>query len=147
EPLEKLYGPLPELAADHAKYLEGRGTSARAQAVLQQRFRAPGIARKRCPHEVADLARQAQEAHARRDDQLAVDLWSRCSVLEPDEPNLLLALRRAQLAVGDRGGAHETEGRALAHPKISSSQRAQLLTEAGDAAWKEGDDALARQRW
>ena len=147
EPIEQVYGPLPALAEGHAKYLEGRGAPARVQALLGQRFRAPGIVRRRCPHEVADLTRQANEALAGTDAARAVELWRKCAALEPDDPNLLLGLRRAQLAAKDPTGAREAEEAALAHPKLGPAQRAQLLIEAGDAAWKAGDAATAKGRY
>src|SRR5207302_9013002 len=70
-----------------------------------------------------------------------------CVALEPDDPNLLLAQRRAQLAAKDSGGARATEERALSHPKLGAAQRAQLLVEAGDQAFRAGDTSLARVRY
>src|SRR5437016_10278829 len=96
ERLDAVYGPLEPLAAEHGKFLDARAVSPRARALLEQRFRAPGIARKRCPHEVAGLSREAQLALTGRDPQRAVALLQKCVALEPDDPNLIVALRRAQ---------------------------------------------------
>jgi len=115
-----------------------------ARALASQRFSAPSIVRKRCPHEVAALQREAKGA---RDPASAAALWSRCTALEPDDPALLLALRRSQVAAKDFAAAQATEAKALAHPKLSQPLRAQLLTDSGDAAWKAGDAALALQRF
>jgi hypothetical protein len=147
EPLAQVYGPLEPLAEEHGKYLAAQGASARAQALLAQRFRAPGIVRRSCPHEVALLAARAREAQGRSDPQRAVELWRRCAALEPDDPEPLLGLRRTQLAARDFASAQRTEEQLLAHAKLGSSQRASLLVEAGDAALKAGDPARARFRW
>ena len=116
----------------------------RAVALVQQRFAAPGIVHRPCPHEVAELERDAQ---LEQDPQAAVRLWSRCAQLEPDDPRLLLQLRRAQLRSGDAADALETERRAMSHPKLSQPLRATLLTESGDQAWRKGDVAAARARY
>jgi tetratricopeptide (TPR) repeat protein len=78
---------------------------------------------------------------------MAEELWSRCVQLEPDDPEHLVQLRRAQLRAGDIRGAEETERRALAHPKLSQPLRAALLTESGDARWRAGDAAGAREQF
>src|SRR6266851_6136853 len=135
---------LDGLASAYAAFLDTVPSHPRAVALAQQRFTAPGIVHRPCPHEVAELERQAQRA---TDPRLAVRLWSRCAQLEPDDPRLLLHLRRAQLRAGDLAGASETERRALAHPKLSQPLRAALLTESGDAAWRTGDAATARARY
>ena len=138
--------PLPDvekLAADHARFLDAMPLPARAEALEAQRFRAPGIVRKRCPHEVAELSREAVHAEPSR----AVELWGRCARMEPDDPNLLLGLRRAQLAAGRPDEARATEERALSHPKLGMPQRAQLLVEAGDQAWEANDEAAALARY
>ncbi len=135
---------LDRLASAYAAFLDTVPSHPRAAALAQQRFAAPGIVHRPCPHEVAELERQAQRA---TDPRLAAQLWSRCAQLEPDDPRLLLQLRRAQLRAGDLAGASETERRALAHPKLSQPLRAALLTESGDAAWRTGDAAAARARY
>jgi hypothetical protein len=67
--------------------------------------------------------------------------------MEPGDPALLVALRRAQLAAKDPAAAEATEAKALAHPKLSAPLRAQLLTDSGDAAWKTGDVSKAYARY
>jgi hypothetical protein len=135
---------LDALAAAYAAFLDTVPSQPRAVALAQQRFAAPGIVHRPCPHEVAELEREARRAS---DPRTAVRLWSRCVQLEPDDPGLLLQLRRAQLRAGDEASAMETEGRALAHPKLSQPLRAALLVESGDAAWRKGDGAAARERY
>jgi len=135
---------LAALSAEHVKFLESLREPERAMALASQRFSAPAIVRKRCPHEVAALQREAQGA---RDPASAAALWSRCTALEPDDPALLLALRRAQVAANDFAAAQTTEAKALAHPKLSQPLHAQLLADSGDTAWKAGDAALALQRF
>ncbi len=135
---------LPELAAAHAKFLESLREPARAVALASLRFAAPAIVRKRCPHEVAALQREAQAA---ADPSTAAALWSRCSALEPDDPALLVALRRSQVAAKQMAAAQRTEAKALAHPKLSKPLRAQLLTDAGDTAWRAGDVVAALIRF
>ena len=135
---------LAPLAAEHLKFLEGLREPQRAVDLAAQRFSAPAIVRKRCAHEVAELQRQAS---AERDPATAAALWSRCTALEPDDPALLLALRRTQVAAGDFAAARETEAKALAHPKLSRPLRAQLLTESGDDAWKQGEAGAAAARY
>ena len=132
---------LDRLASAYAAFLDTVPSHPRAAALAQQRFAAPGIVHRPCPHEVAELERQAQRA---TDPRLAAQLWSRCAQLEPDDPRLLLQLRRAQLRAGDLAGSSETERRALAHPKLSQPLRAALLTESGDAAWRSAAAARAR---
>jgi tetratricopeptide (TPR) repeat protein len=132
------------LASGYAAFLDTIPSQPRAVALAEQRFAAPGIVRRSCPHEVAELERQAQRA---ADPRVAVQLWSRCVQLEPDDPRLLLQLRRAQLRAGDEAAALETERRAFAHPKLSQPLRAALLVESGDAAWRKGDGAAARERY
>jgi tetratricopeptide (TPR) repeat protein len=116
----------------------------RAVALASQRFSAPSIGRRTCAHEVAGLTQEARDA---RDPVTAALLWTKCTNLEPDDPALLVQLRRAQVAAGDLPAAQETEARALAHPKLSQPLRAQLLTEAGDAAWRAGNAAAAQQKF
>src|SRR5581483_6056603 len=87
EPLE-----VAPLLPEYFKFLDGLKEPARAVALASQRYAAPGIVRKRCPHEVATLQRQAQAA---RDPQSAAELWARCTSLEPDDPSLLASLARA----------------------------------------------------
>ncbi len=132
---------LDRLASAYAAFLDTVPSHPRAAALAQQLFAAPGIVHRPCPHEVAELERQAQRA---TDPRLAAQLWSRCAQLEPDDPRLLLQLRRAQLRAGDLAGSSETERRALAHPKLSQPLRAALLTESGDAAWRSAAAARAR---
>ena len=132
-------GDLPALAAEHARFLDRLPRNARAVALLEQRFAAPAIVRKRCAHEVAGLLREAAAAPPAR----AVALWGRCAALEPDDPGFLIALRRAQAAAGDPDGARATQDRILSHPKLSKPQRALVLTEAGDATWRAGDATQA----
>jgi len=147
--IDKLYASaepldLRELVPEYLRFLDGLRVPERAVALATQRFAAPAIVRKRCPHEVAALVREAQGA---RDPQRAAELLSRCAALEPDDPALLLALRRAQLAAKDPAAALRTEAKALVHPKLSPPLRAQLLTDSGDAAWTAGDVTLALARY
>ena len=132
------------LAPDYFRYLDGLREPDRAVALAQQRYAAPGIARRRCPHEVAALSREAVRS---RDPISASALWQRCVELEPGDPALLVSLRRAQVAARELDRAHDTEEKALSHPKLSPPLRAQLLTDAGDAAWKGGDVPLAKARY
>ena len=139
-------GTLDVKALAHA-YFAFLGTvpsSERAIALAQQRYAAPGIVHRPCPHEVAELQRKVRSAPT---PAVAEELWSRCVQLEPDDPEHLVQLRRAQLRAGDLRGAEETERRALAHPKLSQPLRATLLTESGDASWRAGDGAAARERF
>jgi hypothetical protein len=135
---------LGDLVPDYLRFLDGVRVPERAVALATQRYAAPSIVRKRCPHEVAALVREAQAA---RDPQRAAELLARCASLEPDDPALLVALRRAQVLAKDPAAAARTEAKALAHPKLSAPLRAQLLTDSGDAAWKAGDVALALARY
>ena len=129
---------------DYLRFLDGLSVPARAAALASQRYSSPGIVRKRCVHEVAALQRQAQAA---RDPQGRAELLSRCAALEPGDPALLAALGRAQFAARDRTAAEATEAKALAHPRLSEPLRAQILTDAGDAAWMAGDVSLAVDRY
>src|SRR5262249_21326178 len=139
EPLD-----LRELVPEYLRFLDGLQIPERAVALATQRYAAPPIVRKRCPHEVAALVQKAQAA---RDPQAAAEILERCASLEPDDPALLVAFRRAQIAAKDPTAAARTEARALAHPKLSAPLRAQLLTDAGDAAWKASDVMLAQARY
>ena len=147
EAVTAVYGELDALAAEHARFLDQKAQSPRALAILAQRFRAPGIARRTCPHEVADLARQAGLLQAQGDAKGAAGLWEKCALLEPDDPSPLLALRRTALVAGENDLAQAAQDRALAHPKLSAPQRAQLSVDAGDTAWRQGDAAAARAKY
>src|SRR5205823_12342936 len=127
---------LPPLVPDYLRFLDGLREPERAVTLATQRYASPGIVRKRCAHEVAALQRQAQTA---KDPQRASELWARCASLEPDDPALLVALRRAQPAAKDPAAAEATEAKALAHPKLSRPLQAQVLIHSGDAACKAGD--------
>jgi hypothetical protein len=131
-------------AQQYLAFLGSLKEPSRAIALASQRFSAKAITRKTCAHEVAGLEQQARDA---RDPATAAALWAKCTNLEPDDPAILLQLRRSQLAAGDASAAHETEERALSHPKLPAPLRGQLLTEAGDVAWKAGNTALAQQRF
>ena len=137
-------GDLRALAAEHAKFLDGLALPARAVALAAQWYAAPAIVRKRCAHEVAGLQREAART---KDPAQAIELWSRCTELEPDDPGLLAQLARAQAAAGDLAAARATETRTLAHPKLSQPLRAQLLTDLGDAAFRANDLLSARARY
>jgi hypothetical protein len=132
------------LSPPYLAFLEALKEPQKAVALASQRFSAPAITRKPCAHEVAGLEQEARDA---RDPATAASLWAKCTNLEPDDPAILVQLRRSQLAAGDATAAHETEVRALAHPKLSQPLRAQLLTEIGDAAWKAGNAPAAQQRY
>jgi hypothetical protein len=132
------------LARSYSAFLAALPSRSRATALARQRFAAPGIVHRPCPHEVAELERQARSA---TDAHEAARVWSHCVKLEPDDPGLLLQLRRAQLRAGDAAGAAETGRRALSHPKLSEPLRAALLTEIGDEAWRRDDAATARDRY
>jgi tetratricopeptide (TPR) repeat protein len=125
-------------------FLKGLREPERAKALSAQRFAAPAITRKPCAHEVAGLEAEARGA---RDPERQAQLWQKCTALEPDDPALLLQLRRAQAAAGNVEGARQTLERALSHPKLSAPLKAQLLTDAGDTAWKAGDAQGARARF
>jgi hypothetical protein len=139
EPLE-----VSSLAPAYLAFLDGVRLPERARALASQRYSAPAILRRRCVHEVASLQQTAQ---AVADPQRAAELWARCVALEPDDPALLVALRRAQAAARDPSAAESTEARALAHAKLSLPLRAQLLTDSGDSAWLAGDLARALARY
>jgi hypothetical protein len=132
------------LLPEYLRFLDGLKEPERAVALASQRYAAPGITRKRCAHEVAALQKQAQAA---RDPQSAAELWARCAALEPDDPALLAALRRAQVAARDPAAAEATEAKILSHPHLSRPLRAQVLTDSGDAAWKAGDVTRALARY
>ncbi len=132
------------LIPDYLAFLDGLAEPPRAVALASQQYSAPAIVRKRCPHEVAVLQREAQ---ASRDPQRAAELWAKCARLAPDDPALLIALRRAQVAARDDAAAEATEAKAFAHAKLSDPLRAQLLIESGDTAWKSGDAARALSRY
>src|SRR4051812_41791758 len=106
EPLD-----VESLLPEYFRFLDGFKEPERAVALASQRYAAPGIARRRCAHEVAALQRQALAA---RDPQSAAELWARCVSLEPDDPALLAALRRAQVLAKDPAAAQATEAKALA---------------------------------
>jgi hypothetical protein len=135
---------VPMLAPQYLAFLSALKEPPRAVALASQRFSAPAITRKPCAHEVAGLEQQARDA---RDPVSAALLWAKCTNLEPDDPSILVQLRRSQIAAGDLVAAQKTESLALSHPKLSQPLRGQLLTESGDAAWKAGNAALALQRF
>ena len=135
---------LTALARSYSSFLDTIPSNPRATALAQQRYAAPGIVHRACPREVAELQREARSAG---DSRTAERLWARCVQLEPDDPELLVQLRRAQLRAGDLAGALESERRALAHPKLSQPLRAVLLTESGDALWRAGDAGGARGKF
>ena len=134
------------LLPQYLAFLDALSEPGRAVALAQQRFFAPAIVRKPCAHEVAQLGRDAGAAAQRGDSAAAQALWARCAALEPDDPGLLHQLWRAQLSAGNPA-ARETQARLLAHLKLSKPLRAQVLTEAGDAAWKAGNLAEAQARF
>ncbi|HWE24321.1 MAG TPA: hypothetical protein VG496_10325, partial [Myxococcales bacterium] len=135
---------LDALAAAYSSFLDTLPANARATALAQQRYASPGIVRRACPREVSELQREARNASS---PAVAERLWARCAQLEPDDPEHLLELRRAQIRAGEVAAARETERRALLHPKLSQPLRATLLTESGDALWQEDDPAGARERF
>ncbi len=141
------YGDIGDLYRSYSAWLDTIPVPPQTLALAALRFSQPAITRKRCAHEVADLIREAQLASARGDGARSAELWSRCTALEPDDPGLLLAERRALLGESRGDAAKKIEDELLAHPKLSQPQRAQLLTELGDAAWKQDDPALAAQRY
>ncbi len=149
EAFESLYASRTKLdlataVPEYLRFLAGLTVPPRATALASQRYSAPGIVFKRCAHEVATLQQQARAAH---DPQSRAELLARCAALEPSDPSLLAALARAQVAAKDLGAAAATATRALAHPRLSLPLRAQILTDAGDAAWTAGDVSRALERY
>ncbi len=140
-------GDINALVSSYQLYIDTVLVPERVLSLAQLRFSMPAIARKTCAHEVADLAREAGQAAAEGNDGRAAELWKRCALLEPDDPGLLLQERRERLAAGQPQAARALEEQVLAHPKLSQPQRAQLLTELGDAAWRAEDRALAARRY
>ena len=140
-------GLLAPLALEYEKFLDGQRAPERAVALASLRFSAKAIVRKRCAHEVAGLQREAGLAGLRGDAAGAVSLWARGCALEPDDPGLLLQLRRAQASAHQDEAARATLAQLLAHPKLARPLRAQALTEAGDGAWKAGDAGEAAARF
>jgi hypothetical protein len=140
-------GSLRELAAAHARFLEGIPVPAHVQALAALRFSAKAIVHKSCAHEVAQRLREAGQATQRGDFSSAAQLLQTCADLEPDDPELLLELRRALFRAHQEPAAFATAQRALAHPKLSLPQRARLLTELGDEAWASGDAGGAELRY
>ena len=132
------------LAASYSSFLDTLPANGRATALAQQRYASTGIVHRMCPREVAELQREARNAPS---PAIAERLWARCIQLEPDDPDHLLQLRRAQLRAGDLAGAQDSERRALSHPKLSQPLRATLLTETGDALWRADDATAARERF
>ena len=140
-------GPLPRFAAEYARFLDGVAVAPHVRALAALRFSAQAIVRKTCAHEVAELTLAASDAARRGDFAKAALLARRCTQLEPDDPALLLALRHELSRAGEDAAANEVALRALAHPKLSAPQRAQLLTELGDGAWTRGEVAQAKDRY
>ncbi|HXN55780.1 MAG TPA: hypothetical protein VN874_05895 [Myxococcales bacterium] len=140
-------GSLRELAAAHARFLDEVPVPAHVQALAALRFSAKAIVHKSCAHEVAQRSREAAQAAQRGDFSLAARLLRTCTELEPDDPELLLALRRALFQDHQNAAAFAAAQRALAHPNLSPPQRARLLTELGDEAWTAGDTGGAELRY
>ncbi|GAC1337306.1 MAG: hypothetical protein NVSMB23_03580 [Myxococcales bacterium] len=140
-------GPLPALSAAHARFLDGTAVPAHVQALAALRFAAPSIVRRTCAREVAQLSREAARAAQAGDFERAALLLRGCEDLEPDDPELLLSLRRALSQARRKAEAASAAQRALAHPKLSLPQRARLLTELGDEAFRDGDAASAGLRY
>jgi hypothetical protein len=141
------FGEVAVLAAGYLKYLDSIAVPPRVLALAQLQFSAPAIIRQRCAHEVAELQHEAEQAASSGDSAQSVELWTSCVSLEPDDPALLIQERRALLNQGLADKAHAVEAEILAHPKLSQPQRAQLLSELGDAAWRADDTALAAQHY
>jgi hypothetical protein len=140
-------GPLRELSAQHLRFLDGVAVREHVRALAALRFSAKPIVHKTCAHEVAELARGASLAAERGDMEGAARLWRQCAQLEPDDPALLLSLRRALSAAHQDLAAEHVAQRALAHMKLSLPLQAQLFTELGDEAWKRGDVDEASARY
>ncbi|MBS2023993.1 MAG: hypothetical protein JST92_16435, partial [Deltaproteobacteria bacterium] len=79
-------GPLDQLVAGHAKFLDTIQVPPNVASNASLRFAAPAIVHKRCPHEVADLERRAAQAANRGDSEAALALFEQCVALEPDDP-------------------------------------------------------------
>jgi hypothetical protein len=140
-------GPLGALVQTHRRYLATVEVPPSVLALAALRFQQPSILRKSCPHEVAELQREAGETAARGDARGAAALFARCALLEPDDPGLLIAASRSLARAGDAAGAEKALTSALAHPKLSTAWRAQLLTDEGDAAYRRGAVEAARAAW
>jgi hypothetical protein len=140
-------GPIDELVRGHAAFLRTVRVPENVRGLAALRFQQPSILRRPCPHEVAELQRLAGEAAQRGDAAGAAQLFAKCIALQDDDPNLHIAESRALHRAGDEAGATRAAQAALAHPKLAPAQRAQLLTEAGDLAFRQGDLAGAAAKW
>jgi hypothetical protein len=132
-----IYGEAPEkLEAGWRTFLASEAVQPPASdaAVMMDHLRRPAIARRRCAHEIAGLARQAASAAAAGDREAAISAWRRVCADEPDDPSHLQSLAEAQIAANRPIEARATLERLRKHPKLSATTRARVAMLLGDLA-------------
>ncbi|BDG08691.1 type VI secretion system protein [Anaeromyxobacter paludicola] len=141
--------PLPALAAEWGRFLDGVAVPPELRAAAQLRFRRGSLFTRTCAREVASLeARAADLARARRPED-AAPLYRRAAALSGGDPAYLRAEGEAFAAAGASARAEAAFAAALrllaegAEPGLRGALEAEL----GDLRLEAGDAAGAAARY
>jgi len=146
---ERSFGqPLSQLVADWSAFLDAVPVAPELRSAAEARFHDPGLLRRTCARQVAELESRASALWERGSPGEAAPLWRAAADLS-GEPGYLRAEGNAWRAAGEPTCASRAYQDALAAAGTGrSALRASVEEALGDLGWKAGraQEAIARYR-
>jgi tetratricopeptide (TPR) repeat protein len=139
--------PLPQLAEEWSRFIDGVTVPARESAVVRDRLARPSVFHKVCAHELALKREEAQKRQAAGDKTAALSALESVCADDPDDPQNVAALMEAADASGLPERARAEAQRLLGHPKASSPEKARAWVTLGDLALRQRARDEARRAY
>lgn len=144
---ERHFGkPLEMLEADWLRALDEIHVSPEARDLALSRLRRGAIFDRQCPRRVAELADEARTAYAAGHYEAALESYDRILSFAPDDDGARVGKLRALVAL-KRGREAEAFGRSILGTDAKGPTGAVVHDLLGDAAWRTGDRARAREHY
>lgn len=141
---ERVYGTaLPELVTEWERFLDGVPLEPAAVNQAFARFRRGSLFDRPCAREVAKLTAEARERSS-DDGPGALEVYSRCQALQPEEPAHVLSRASTLRRLGQDDEAKVLLERLAERVKDAPSSWADAALALADLAITRGDDAGAR---
>ncbi len=140
-----VYGrSLPSLLAAWSRWLDAEvQVPERTLQLARERFRRPGIMRRVCGHEIANLRAEARALQGRNEHADAIATYRRICRFEPGDPGHHFELVHALVAAARLDEARAAGQKLLAHPAMSKPLRREVIELLGDMRWWQGDSTAA----
>lgn len=141
----RVYGVgLPDLVTEWERDLDGVPLEPEAVNQAFARFRKGSLFDRPCAREVAKLSSDASRLRRTGDYPEALEVLSRCSTVQPDEPSHVLARASTLRRLGRDDDAKQVLEQLEARVKEAPSIWAETALALADLAITRGDDATAR---